>query len=197
MSFLAASARMCFRRDVDARLAGRRHQTSEWRREWQRESRMQVVKMASMAVCLCYQRSSCGQLTPAPQLGGWNLSFDYRCTTRIEPLGCLAPCNPDACRHASIQEESSLCIPYHPLKTFLQVHSRHSTAGHNVPFVCLDGVESQSLYATVSIGPPTKLNMFVSRLQPTSQMSSSVMDPGTSLLFLKTSRLAPERRCSC
>jgi hypothetical protein len=155
------------------------------------------VKMASMAVCLCYQRSSCGQLTPAPQLGGWNLSFDYRCTTRIEPLGCLAPCNPDACRHASIQEESSLCILYHPLKTFLQVHSRHSTAGHNVPFVCLDGVESQSLYATVSIGPPTKLNMFVSRLQPTSQMSSSVMDPGTSLLFLKTSRLAPERRCSC
>jgi hypothetical protein len=65
-----------------------------------------------------------------------------------------------------------------------------------VPFVCFDGVELQSLYAAVSIGPPTRLNIFVSR-QPTSRISSSVMDPATSLLFLKTSRLAPERRFSC
>ena len=66
-------------------------------------------------------------------------------------MSCLDPWQ-------SIQEESGFRILYHPLEALLQVQARHGTARHNVPFVCLDGVESQSLYA-VSIGPPTSLNM--------------------------------------
>lgn len=81
-------------------------------------------------------------------------------------FGLPCPWHRDACRQASIQEQARLCILHHPLQPLLQVHSRHGTAGHNVPFVCLDGVESQSLYAAVSIGPPTRLNIFLSPHPP-------------------------------
>lgn len=50
----------------------------------------------------------------------------------------------------SIQEQPLLGISNHPVQPLLQVHARHGAAGHDVPFVCADGVESQAL-AAVSI----------------------------------------------
>jgi hypothetical protein len=64
-----------------------------------------------------------------------------------------------------------------------------------VPFVCPDGVESQALRPLARQLACQQASARQERqTSRTSRTSSSLMAPGTSLLFLKTSRLAPERR---
>lgn len=104
--------------------------------------------------------------------------------TRIYPWGCAALCCPlpvrVRCRiqsvpvcltrnttlapthDASIQEQAGFGVLDHPLEPLAQVHSRHGTARHDVPLVCLDGIQLQTLCAVSTIGLPTTLNSFLS-----------------------------------
>jgi hypothetical protein len=65
-----------------------------------------------------------------------------------------------------------------------------------VPLVSSDGVESQALPPLLLLARQ-RTSRHPGYPSHTSRTSSSVMALGTSLLFLKTSRLAPERRCTC
>ena len=56
-------------------------------------------------------------------------------------------------RPPSVQEEAGFSILYHPLKPLLQVQPTHSAAAQNGPLVCLDGVESEALYAVSNHWP--------------------------------------------
>ena len=107
---------------------------------------------SSPAAKLPHERLELVQTTAAlPVASLWAALPLAHTSVRCSIISCLDPWQ-------SIQEESGFCILYHPLEALLQVQARHGTAGHNVPFVCLDSVESQSLYA-VSIGPPTSLSI--------------------------------------
>jgi hypothetical protein len=120
--------------------------------------------------------------TPAPQASS--------CATGFSPARC--PLHPCRARRLSIQKQSCFGILYHPLESLLQVQTCHRTARHDVPFMRLDRVETQSLCPGYHW--PDNKTQHPGQRSPTSRTSSSVMAPGTSLLFLKTSRLAPERR---
>jgi hypothetical protein len=98
-------------------------------------------------------------------------------------------------RAVSEEKQTILCILYNPLEPFLKVHAGHGTAGHDGPFVRLDRVQLKPLWEmSLAETPASKTEKSFSPL--TCRTSPSVIDPGTSLLFLKTSRLAPMRRCS-
>lgn len=131
--------------------------------------------------------------TPDPQssVGPCQAALLYRFPPSLA-AGC--PLHPVGRTSTSIQKQSCFGILYYPFQPFLQIQTCHRAARHDVPFVCLDGLESQSLQPLDKIGPTTTHHP--GRRSPTSRTSSSVMAPGTSLLFLKTRRLAPERRSS-
>lgn len=95
-----------------------------------------------------------------------------------------------------VEKQSCFGVLYHPLEPFLQVHACHCAARDDVVFVSPDGVQSQALHPLAFDWPDNTSHHPGLRLR-TSRTSSSVMAPGTSLLFLKTSRLAPERRLTC
>jgi hypothetical protein len=114
---------------------------------------------------------------------------------RFSPSPCTSPLENMLSLMPSVQKQSRFRVLHHPFQSLLQIHSRHRAASHDVPFVCLDGVESQPLQPLDTIGPTTTHHP--GQRSPTSRTSSSLMAPGTSLLFLKTSRLAPERRWEC
>ena len=99
---------------------------------------------------------------------------------------------------ALVQKQSILRILHYPLEAFLKVQSSQCTALHNVPPVRVNRVESQGLRSLpesvscfVNIGTPLRL-AWEPRTLP---ISSELMHPATSLLFLNTSRLAPISRC--
>jgi hypothetical protein len=99
---------------------------------------------------------------------------------------------------ASIQKEPILGILHYPFEALLKVQSRQCTALHNVPPMRVNRVESQglrglleSVSCLVNIGTPPRL----AREPQTLRISSELMHPATSLLFLNTSRLAPINRC--
>jgi hypothetical protein len=98
----------------------------------------------------------------------------------------------------SVQEKPCLCILHHPLQPLLQIHPSHRTAGYDGPFMCFDRVQLEPLKRGVNIGLTTPADIpnphFGLLMMLTSRMSSSVMAPVTSVLFLKTRRLAPIRR---
>ena len=78
--------------------------------------------------------------------------------TRISLRLSQRPLHPCSACYASVQEESSLCILYHPLKPLLQILPGHGAAAQDVPFVCSDGVEPKSLRAVNIIGLATRPN---------------------------------------
>jgi hypothetical protein len=79
----------------------------------------------------------------------------------------------------------------------LQVQARYGTAGHDLPLVRLDGVQLETLYHShLSVPASSAWQRAGLNLELTSRTSSSVMAPGTSLLFLNTRRLAPDSRCA-
>jgi hypothetical protein len=99
---------------------------------------------------------------------------------------------------ASIQKEPILGILHYPFEALLKVQSSQCTALHNVPPMRVNRVESQglrglleSVSCLVNIGTPPRL----AREPQTLRISSELMHPATSLLFLNTSRLAPINRC--
>lgn len=118
-----------------------------------------------------------------------DVGYDFHHYTFPTPCMCLTL---SSSRPSSKEEQSRFGILHHPPQPLLQIHPRHRTARHNRPLVCLDRIQLQPL-CTVTIGPATPLYHRIVLL--TCLTSSSVMAPGTSLLFLKTRRLAPERRC--
>jgi hypothetical protein len=90
----------------------------------------------------------------------------------------------------SVQEEAGLGIFDDPGKALLEVFARHGAAAKDVPPMCPDQVELErlsSLLASVLLDRRS--------LHLTCESSSPVMQPLTSVLFAKTSRLAPDRRC--
>jgi len=120
-----------------------------------------------------------------PDLSPTIFAFSYR---RFETLW---PC-------ASVQKQPILGILHYPFEAFLKVQSSQCTALHNVPPVRVNRVESQglrglteSVSCLINIGTPLRL----AREPQTLRISSELMHPATSLLFLKTSRLAPINRC--
>jgi hypothetical protein len=96
----------------------------------------------------------------------------------------------------SVEKQSCFGVLYHPFQPFLQVHACHCAARDNVVFVSSDRLESQPLHP-LAFYWPDNISRHPGPRSHTSRTSSSVMAPGTSLLFLKTSRLAPERRWNC
>ena len=91
----------------------------------------------------------------------------------------------------SVQEQPVFRILYHPCQSFLQMLPRNCTASEDGPLVRQDCIELQLLQVSI-------LLLTVKGRGPvsTSLISSSIMQPLTSVLFAKTSRLAPMSRCS-
>jgi hypothetical protein len=75
----------------------------------------------------------------------------------------LAPKQHD---HRSVQKQPCLRVLYHPLQPLLQILPGHGAAAHNRPFVCLNGVEPESLRAVSIIGLATRPNINVSTHLP-------------------------------
>ena len=91
----------------------------------------------------------------------------------------------------SVQEQSVFCVLHHPCQSSLEMFPRNCTASEDGPLVRLDCIELQSLEVSVVL--------FTVRVQYQSltfEISSSVMQPPTSVLLAKTSRLAPMSRYS-
>ena len=91
----------------------------------------------------------------------------------------------------SVQEQSVLCVLDYPCQSCLQMLSRDCAASEDGPFMCLDCVELQSLKALVVLWPG-----WAEHWSFTFPISSTVMQPLTSVLLTKTSRLTPMSRYS-
>ena len=91
----------------------------------------------------------------------------------------------------SVQKQPVFRILYHPCQSFLQMLPRNCAASEDGPLVRLDCIELQLLGVSIVL-------LIVKGRVPvsTSLISSSIMQPLTSVLFAKTSRLAPMSRCS-
>ena len=128
-----------------------------------------------------------------PPRAAYQLLAHSRRSRGSNPLRASQSMLPESQIRLSVQEQSFFCVLHHPCQSFLQIFPRDCAASEDGPLVRLDCIELQSLEMSVVLLFTVRVDY---RSLLTFPISSSVMQPPTSVLLAKTRRVAPMSRYS-